>query len=82
MGPGREDVIHDVVIDEAKYDFGYDLDYLRETTDEMKTEEDEEDIISRLPYGFSSNYTYKDDMADLMRSSPVKDIVLPGLVSL
>lgn len=77
VGPGREDVIHDVVIDEAKYDFGYDLDYLRETTDEMKTEEDEEDIISRLPYGFSSNYTYKDDMADLMRSSPVKDIVLP-----
>ncbi|EFO64137.1 Hypothetical protein GLP15_443 [Giardia lamblia P15] len=77
VGPGSEDIIRDVVIDEKKYDFGYDLDYLRETTDEMKAEEDEEDIISRLPYDLSSNYAYKDDMADLMRSSPVKDIVLP-----
>ena len=74
---GSDDVVHDVVIDEGKYDFGYDLDYLRETADEMHVEEDDEDIISRLPYDFSSNYTYRDDMADLMHSTPVRDIVLP-----
>lgn len=74
---GSDYVTHDIVIEEGKYDFGYDIDYLRETTDEMAVDDDEEDIISRLPYDFASNFTYKDDMADLMHSTPVRDIILP-----
>lgn len=74
---GSDYVTHDIVIEEGKYDFGYDLDYLRETTDEMTVDDDGEDIISRLPYDFASNFAYRDEMAELMHSTPVRDIVLP-----